>query len=136
MIETVDQSGRIVEPSASAGEETLVEKLTPLRFSPVWNEVQNGILTEEDPLYDSEPDYSAAMVGYFLTVEVDSEIPTGRLCEALPEARKRGVLQNDGALDCSEEGLAETGETIDRATHGLYDPLINADDGPFGEDCD
>jgi hypothetical protein len=120
----------LIEDVKQPGSETIIEKLIPLRFKKEWNEVQNGLLVEGPPIYDEQDD-SSSMVDYFLTVEADSEIPRSRLCKAIPEARRRGVMQNDGDLDCSEE---EIGENIDRATHGLYDPII--EDGPFGEDCD
>ena len=137
MVDNIDQQGRIVDPNAVAGSETLVEKLTPLRFKKEWDEVQNGLLVEEPPADYDEFELTPAIVDYFLTVEIDSEIPISRLCEALPEARRRGVLQNDGELDCPKDG-----EKIDRATHGLYEPLVGEDDpygfgdGPFGEDCE
>jgi len=132
MVETVDMQGRVVEPNAADADKTLVEKLIPLSFIKSWDNIQNGILLDDTAAPDySEADGGPSFVEHFLLVETDSEIDRDRLCEVMPEARRRGVLHNEDQLDCPE-----TQESVDRATHELYDPILNEGDGPFGEDCD
>ena len=122
MIETTDQEGRIVEPNAAHGEETLVEKLTPLSFVKPWTNIINNVLVEDAPMVPV-PDTNPSYVEYFLDIETDLEISEDILCAAMPEARKSGVLSNEDKLCCPEEV-----EDVDRAVDGLYEPLMTEDD--------
>lgn len=131
MIETVDERGRVVEPSAQPGRETLVEKLVPLYWAKQYEQVKNGILIDEDPSYDVEGDDGFTMIGAFLEIEMDKEISDHRMCEvASKNKRSKSIHTNDFPYNCPERT-----ENIDRAVHGLYDPLFNKDDRPTGEDC-
>lgn len=129
MIEMTDQQGRIIEPNATHGEETLVEKLTPLSFVKPWTNIINNVLVDDVPP-PPEPDANPSYVEYFLDIETDMEIDDHVLCNAKPEARKTSVLSNEDQVCCPEQV-----EEADRGTDGLYEPLLTEDD-PFGEDCD
>lgn len=132
MIEKVDERGRIVEPAAAENDKTLVERLVPLYWEKEFQQVQNGILIEEAPNYIVEGDTSSAMLNTFLEIEMDGEIIDHRMCEvASKRKRSESIHTQDFPFDCPERA-----ENIDRAIHGLYDPLFNSDDGrPQGEDC-
>jgi len=126
MVEMVDQRGRIVEPNAAAGEESLVEKLTPLSFTKPWTNIINNVLTDEKPP-EPIPDLGPSYVEYFLEVETDSEIDEHVMCHVKPEAKKTSIMSNEDEICCPDE----TGEP-DRATDGLYEPLLTEGDG---ENC-
>ena len=133
MVETVDQRGRIVEPTADAGQETLVERLVPLYWETEYQQVKNGILLDEVPNHTVEPEDNPTMIGHFLEVELDMEITDNRMCEVITKSKRSSSIHtNEFPFDCPERT-----EAFDRALYGLYDPLFNKDNGgPVGEDCD
>ena len=66
----------------------------------------------------------------FLEIEVDAEISDERMCRLFAkQKRSDSIHTQDHPYHCHEKT-----ENIDRAVHGLYDPVFNEDDGPFGDD--
>ena len=128
MVEMVDEQGHIVTKNVDNTETSLVEKLTPLSFVKPWSNIVNNILVDDKPPNEIE-DVNPSYVEYFLDIETDGEIDEHVMCHARPEAKKTGVLSNEEQICCPEQT-----EDADRATDGLYEPLLTEND-PFGDDC-